>query len=151
MWDGLGVITGVANRPNAVILVEAKSYPAEVLGSGCRATPGSASRILIETSLDATATWLGIARPSTWMGPLYQSANRLAHLYFLRARLGVDAYLVNVCFTGDAAPRDTSHAEWEAAHRDLRTQLGVGERPIPWLADVIVPALTRDELLAGCP
>lgn len=151
VWDALGVIPGAANRPKTVILIEAKSYPGEVLGSGCQATPGGTSRTLIENSLDATAAWLGIARPSSWMGALYQSANRLAHAYFLRERLGVDAYLVNVCFTGDAAPRDTSRAAWAAAHRDHRAELGLGERPIPWLADVIVPALTRDELLTGCP
>jgi hypothetical protein len=151
VWDALGVIVGTANRPKSVILVEAKSYPAEVLGSGCQATLGGTSRTLIEASLDTTAAWLGIERPSSWMGALYQSANRLAHLYFLRERLGVDAYLVNVCFTDDVAPRDTSRAVWETAHQDHREKLGLRERPIPWLADVIVPALTRDELLRGCP
>jgi hypothetical protein len=151
VWDALGVIAGAVNRPKAVILIEAKSYPAEVLGSGYQARSGGTSRRLIEKSLDATAAWVGITRPSSWMGALYQSANRLAHVYFLREQLGVDAYLVNVCFTGDAAPRDTSRAEWVAAHHDHREKLGLGARSIPWLADVIVPALTRDELLAGCP
>lgn len=59
VWDGLAIV-GPPDGQKAYVLIEAKSYPNEVIGSGCQAVEGSPSRKLIESSLDATATWLGV-------------------------------------------------------------------------------------------
>jgi hypothetical protein len=80
------------------------------------------------------------------MGPLYQSAT----LYFLRETVGLNAYMANVCFTGDHA-RPTSGAAWDETHRSVRAALGLAGVPIPWLADVVLPAGSRAELLAHDP
>src|SRR6185436_13515711 len=85
VWDGLGIVQ-LTPSSRAVILVEGKSYPDEVRGSGCKARRGSNARKLIETSLADTATALGICLNSAWLGALYQSANRIAHVHFLRNR-----------------------------------------------------------------
>lgn len=146
VWDAVGLLK--RGERNAVILVEAKSYPAEVIGGGCKAADGGESRKQIERALDATATWLGISRPESWLGKMYQSANRFAFVYFLRERLGVDAYMVNVCFTDDRPPRATSEEEWEKAHEVFRKALKIENVATPWLADILLPALDRSDLLA---
>jgi len=115
-----------------------------VRGRGCQAAAGSEARRTIETSLSATARWLDVQTTNAWMGELYQSANRLAHVYFLRERVGLAAYLLNVCFTADPRMR-TSSEEWSEAHRIFRRELGLEGANMPWLADVVLPAATRSE------
>ena len=120
-WDALATVRlgdqtslqgGHSAKPSSgVLLVEAKSYPAEMESSGCRA--GGRSRALIERSLTEAMRWFG-ADPADWCGPLYQFANRLAHVYFFRERAGVPAWFVNVCFVND--PRTpTTEEEWRRA------------------------------------
>jgi len=58
---------------------------AEIYGNGCQAQ--GASREMIAKALAETKQWCHADPTADWMGPLYQSANRLAHLYFLRERL----------------------------------------------------------------
>lgn len=82
------------------------------------------------------------------MGKLYQSANRIAHMYFLRELLGLEAYMVNVCFTGD--PRTpTTEKEWETAKADFAKHLGICDVATPWLADVFLRAASRAELVTS--
>jgi hypothetical protein len=79
VWDGLGIVT--EGEGNGVILLEGKSYPRELYGSGCQAGPTSRTKIV--AALIATQKWLGVDQSlETWCGPLYQTANRLAHLYW---------------------------------------------------------------------
>ncbi len=145
-WDGLALVERQGGR-TAVVLVEAKSYPGEVLGRGCLATPGSVARRQIEVALDATAAWLGAQRSPEWTGALYQHANRLAHLYFLRELVGADAYLANVQFEGDSR-RPTSAEAWRAASAATYGRLGLAAALVPWCADVLLPATQRSELTA---
>lgn len=145
VWDGLAVVAGASGRP-AVVLVEAKSYPDEVRGSGCQATAGGDALRTIQASLAATAAWLGVRQTPAWLGALYQSANRLAHLCFLRERLGHDAYLVNVCFTGDRR-RPTAPDEWMRADGEFRREMGLADAHTPGLATLILPAM--DETPTG--
>jgi hypothetical protein len=74
---------------------------------------GKTSRAKITEVLDQTARAIG-ARPASieaWLGPLYQTANRLAHLHFLRANLsGHDAWLIHVLFEDDASYRPTTRS-----------------------------------------
>jgi hypothetical protein len=144
VWDGLAVVKQLTAGRDAIILVEAKSYPSEVRGGGCKATPKP--RLKIETALDATAAWLAVRRPASWTGALYQSANRIAHVYFLREKLGLEAYMVNVCFVGD--PRmPTTEETWRQAKQAFRSDLGIADVAVPWLIDVTLPAANREELV----
>jgi hypothetical protein len=122
IWDGLGVADG-----NGVVLVEAKSYPQEFYAGGCKAKARPSLERIIET-VGRTQEWLGVNRdPERWMGPLiagdqssslYQSANRYAHLFWLREIAGVPAWLVHVLI------RRRHHASRSDARR-------VGTRAVP--------------------
>jgi len=148
VWDGLAETDSDALGGRRIFLIEAKSYPQEVHGRGCQATAGSEALATIRRSLDRTAEWLNIKRTPAWEGKLYQSANRIAHLYFLREVLKVNAYMVNVCFVGDSR-RPTDVATWEVAHAAFRAELGIPPQAVPWLADIMVDAGNRAELLAA--
>jgi hypothetical protein len=156
-WDGLARIEG----SQTVVLVEAKNYPAEVRGGGCKATDATAitakspvsrttnARKRIIAALTAAARNLGVRDSSHWTGPLYQYANRLAHVDFL-IRNGVDARMVNVCFTHDPHPtRNTSPEQWLLSCVDLKREIGFIEGAPPWLVDVQLPVRDRSELLTN--
>jgi hypothetical protein len=124
-------------------LAEGKSYPAEMLGRGCMATPASRAPIL--TSLGAAKSWLRARPDADWLGPLYQYANRLAHVYFLRKICGRPAFLANLCFLNDK--RSPPLAAWESQLRVYKEQLGF-PNGIPYSVDVFLPARPRSELLS---
>src|SRR5208283_614822 len=81
----------------------------EICGSGCGAKGASMQRIL--EALTETKISLGVPQEAQWAGTLYQSANRYAHLHFLRAIGGIEAYLVNVYFVNDPHS-PTTVEEW---------------------------------------
>jgi hypothetical protein len=137
-WDALAVM----QPGNAVLLVEGKSYPAEMLGGGCKAS--KAARTRIESSLSAAKARLNAHPDADWLGQLYQFANRLAHVHFLRDVCGAPAYLANLCFVGDPHCA-TSEADWRTQLRTLKTQLGFSHE-IPYCIDVFLEARTRQEL-----
>jgi hypothetical protein len=112
-------------------------------GSGCKAKAQS-SRRLIDHALATTRRWAGANDSADWLGPLYQYANRLAHVYFLRETAGLDAWLANLCFLHDPH-RTTTLAEWKAELAQLKLQLGFVHSPVPHTIDVFLPALTRGE------
>lgn len=139
-WDGLALF-----EPGpGVLLVEAKSYPEEMVGSGCQAT--EKSRPLIATSLTKAKSWLGAEATSDWLGPLYQYANRLSHVYFLREVAEVDAWIVNLCFVDDPH-RPTSLARWQSQLASIKKQLGFSSSRVPYSIDVFLGAHSRDELV----
>jgi hypothetical protein len=145
-WDALAVVDRPGKKPG-VLLVEGKSYPAEVRGGGARPS-AQASRERIITALACTQRWLGVpVEPGRWMGDLYQSANRLAHLYFLREQR-VDAWLTNVYFLADPH-RPTTKAEWARALREVDQELGLlkaRSRPLGFVGKAFLPARKREEL-----
>jgi hypothetical protein len=134
VWDALGVVQRVGT---GVLLLEAKSHVSEISGNGCGAKAETSVK-KIEASLNATKHWLGVRQEIDWRGELYQTANRLAHLYFFREVLQRDAWLANVYFTDDRHSR-TSRSEWDEAVSNVKTTLGISE--IPHYADVYLPAL----------
>ena len=141
-WDALGIVSDLKQRmkPN-IVLVEAKSHLAEIYGSGCQA--GVHSRELIAKSLGLTKVWCNAVAGDVWTGPLYQSANRLAHLYFIRERLNSFAWLVNLCFINDPiGPAD--RVAWEAELTKVKVQLGINS-PVPFVINVFLPALDPNE------
>jgi hypothetical protein len=141
-WDALAIISDSEGkiRPG-VILLEAKSHIREIYGSGCQASPHSREKI--ETALANAKHWCGAEMNADWTGPLYQSANRLAHLYFIRERLKRQAWLVNVYFTNDPIGPAEQHV-WQVELQKVRASLGLPSR-VTFIADVFLPALTSDE------
>ena len=135
VWDALGVVEGSSS---GVVLLEAKSHIAEIAGGGCLAKAERSIEI-IETSLAMTKAWLEVSDEADWKCALYQSANRIAHLYFFRQILGMNAWLVNVYFTADPHS-PTSRAEWDPAVADVKRGLAISK--IPFYADVYLPAIS---------
>ena len=76
------------------------------------------------------------------LATLYQSANRFAHLYFLRKIAGIDAYLVNVYFMNDRhwphSPKTVQ--EWKPAIQDVQGRLGLTV-PVAFSEEVFLDAL----------
>lgn len=144
VWDALARVEyGEVNTGKGVILVEAKSHPPEIYGSGCQASPKS--RRKIEEALLLTKRWLGVKEDIDWTGPLYQSANRLAHLYFFREIANVPAWLVNIYFFNDPHS-PTDHEKWQNALRKVKAELGISSLVIPYMSDIFLEARDRSEL-----
>lgn len=144
VWDALAVVDVPGNKPG-VLLVEGKSYPDEFYGNGTMAkNPHSIARI--QESFARVKGFLK-ARDVDWMhARLYQSANRLAHLYFLREVIGVQAWLVDVCFINDPH-RPTSLDQWMVCIPRIVEELGLGKGDIPTAGFVFLPAKDRAELV----
>ena len=133
-WDGLARL----EASGTVLLIEGKSYPAEMRGSGCLAKDPRSLQ-LINAALNGTKAWLGVARDVDWKGELYQYANRLAHVRFLRER-GVEAWLVNLCFVNDPTKCPTDAPTWTRALAQAKQDLGLSD--ISHVAvDVLLPGL----------
>src|SRR5262249_23668572 len=113
-WDALAIVTHPRAHAPGALLVEGKSYPNEMLKGSCATAKSAESRARIDRALAWTQGRLGIELDTDcWTGPLYQNANRLATLMWLRQR-GVDAWLVHLLFTGDEHSTTTEN-QWEKA------------------------------------
>ena len=141
-WDALGRAAhiGQPDEPKQVFLIEAKAHVGEIVSPPCKAA-SQKSASLIRDSLAETKDYVHSASEADWAGYFYQYTNRLAHLYFLREKLNVDAYLVFVYFVGDEAvhgPR--SRDEWEAALTVMKLCLGIDKkhRLSKYMLDVFV-------------
>jgi hypothetical protein len=145
-WDALAVVEDQAlGVDRGVILIEAKSYPGEMFSGGCGASPKSRPRI--EAALGTTREWLGVSGAADWTGPLYQHANRLAHLYFLREIVHVPAWLVNIYFVNDRRS-PTTQAEWLPALAQARLELGL-TGVAPHEADLFLDVVEQLAVFAG--
>ena len=78
---------------------------------------------------------------TVWTKRLYQSANRLAHLYFLREVAKVDAWLVNVYFLDDRGFKPTAREEWTAALAKVKAEMGTANLSIPYSSDAFLSAI----------
>jgi hypothetical protein len=136
-WDALAIVGGV--NPHGVVLVEAKSHVSE-LASNCGAKD-PASRAKIKKALDRTKQRLGVDPNKDWMNGYYQSANRYAHLLFLRD-LGVQAWLVNVYFLKDEHFRDApaTEADWKIQLEKVREEMGLSGEPVPSASELFPEA-----------
>jgi len=145
VWDALARLEDPSTGTcQGAILVEAKSYPDEMRSSGSGASAQSLR--MIEAALDATCQWLRVARTPAWTGPLYQMANRLAHLYFFREVAGIAAWLLSVNFSDDSH-RPTKRNQWHTALEAAKSELGISPGGVPFYAEVILPAFNRNTLL----
>jgi hypothetical protein len=140
VWDGLAV-THLPDGTQGAILLEAKSYPGELRGGGMAAkSPASRKKIL--DALAQTQAWLGVEpNPERWTQALYQSANRYAHLFFLRELCRVPAWLVHVLFLNDATYIGATQTEWETALPAIERELGL-KNSVPFAGHVFLPAVT---------
>jgi hypothetical protein len=142
-WDALAIAE--TRQGPGVVLVEAKSYPTEMFSSGSDASERSLPQI--KRALAETREKIGVSTEADWLGPLYQSANRLAFLHFLRNRIHRPAWLVNVYFTDDPVPeRTTTRSQWDAALRAVKEELGIQGLDVPYTGEVFLRSRERKEL-----
>ncbi len=87
---------------------------------------------MIHKSLAAAKRYAGAAEASDWMTGYYQAANRLAFLYYLRARRSIPTWLFFIYFIGDSFEVDgvpqqcpTNEAEWKPAIAAMHEALGL--------------------------
>ena len=146
VWDALASVQfGTESEVRGVVLVEAKSHPPEIYGGGWKAS--SESRKKIEQALGQTKHWLRASDQADWTGPLYQSANRLAHLYFFREVVKVPAWLVNLYFLSNPHS-PTTREGWQIALTEVKTALGLDAIIVPFTTDLFLEARERQELTA---
>lgn len=135
VWDGLA-----KTSDGKILLVEAKAHAREL--KSCIKAKAPSSCALINKSLGEAKDFFHASPMADWTEPYYQYANRLAHLYFLREKNGIDAYLLFLYFMNDIAmngPR--SQSEWESIIDEVHEHLDVareqlGERVIDIYTDV---------------
>ena len=138
-WDGLAR----TNRGD-LILVEAKAHISEMCSSPTGAKGKSLE--LIRASLDETKRFLRSRAKVDWSTCFYQYTNRLAHLYFLREKAHLPAYLLLIYFLNDHDMRGpTTEAEWQGAIKLTETFLGLRRHP---LSQYILHAFIDVEMLA---
>jgi hypothetical protein len=144
VWDGLARVH-LHTGAEGVVLVEGKSYPNELYGPGCTATAED-SKQRIRSALERTQAWFGLPiGADRWLGRLYQSANRLAHLYFLREVAGVEAWLLHTCFINDVDHVPVNEEAWRLAIEHADRELGLAEAS-PYAGAVFLRARPRTEL-----
>jgi hypothetical protein len=110
-WDGLA-----CTKEGKLILVEAKAYIEEAVDYRSKASANALA--WIKKRLDEAKTAFRANPDAPWDSPLYQMANRLAHLYYLADINRKDAYLLFVDFAN--APDveiPASPEEWKGAIR----------------------------------
>jgi hypothetical protein len=145
VWDGLARVH-LRTGGEGVLLLEAKSYPKELFGRGCTAKAAQ-SKQLIRSALERTQAWLGLpVDADRWIGRLYQSANRLAHLYFLREVAGIDAWLAHACFLDDIDHVPITEDAWRRGLEDADRELGLAESS-PFAGAAFLAARPRSELV----
>jgi hypothetical protein len=153
VWDGLATVR-FADGGRGVVLAEAKSHPEEFYAGGTKAK-SDASLTLIRASIARTQEGLGIpVDVDRWLYPLrstpssslYQSANRLAHLHFLRDIAGVEAWLVHVLFVEDRTHFPTSRSRWRQALTQIEHELGLRGVSVPFAGHVFLPGREPHEL-----
>ena len=143
VWDALAVVVFPDRRPG-ILLAEGKSYPSEFRGGGTKA--GEVAREKISQAIASTQRWLCVDDVADlWLGDLYQSANRLAHLYWLREVAKVEAWLVHLLFTDDYTHRGASREEWDRDLPLIDQQLGLVSQTA-WAGHAYLPALAPEEL-----
>jgi hypothetical protein len=140
-WDALALIDSFdIHREPIPLLVEAKSHLSEIYGDGCKAEhPDSVRKI--QRALSATKTYWKVDESADWTGPLYQYANRLAHLYFFLRRLSKPAWLINIYFTDDPI-ESTSIDQWKPEITKVKDAVGLSSE-IPNIMEIFLSAVSR--------
>jgi hypothetical protein len=121
-WDALGV------SEDEIILVEAKANIPEIVSPGTGAkNPKSISKI--RNSLDEVKKYLNISNDINWTGTFYQYVNRIAHLYYLREKNKIKAYLLFIYFINDITVHGPkTKDEWIGAIQTMECYLGLDKK-----------------------
>lgn len=137
-WDGLAT-----TEDGGLILVEAKAYIEEAVDYRSKAGPEALAQI--HKRLDEAKSAFRASPDACWHTPLYQMANRLAHLYFLAEINKRDAYLVFVNFANapDVALPATRE-EWQGAIRLERKCLGLKDSELSRRTAAVIIDLKED-------
>ncbi len=129
-WDAVARARGPSTR--GLVLVEAKSHMNEITSSSSAKDARSVETI--DRAFAATKRYLGVSPTAAWTSRHYQVANRLAFLYYLRARRNIPAWLAFVYFTGDAfevdgvpQPCPTDARGWRPTLEAMKTHLSLPE------------------------
>ena len=132
-WDGLA-----RTASGKLILVEAKAYVEECVDYKSRASSDAARTI--RKRLNQAQKAFGAAQDARWHSPLYQMANRLAHLHYLAGINEKDAYLIFLHFANAPdVPEPTSVEAWEGAIRLSRKCLGLTDsKLLRRVADIVL-------------
>lgn len=93
-WDAVAKL-----QDGSWLLVEAKAHLGELKSPGSQAIPKSLEKIT--ALMNAAKKSYGVEPNISWTDKYYQQANRMAVLWFLNEKYKENAYLLNVCFTGD--------------------------------------------------
>src|SRR5260370_40392383 len=101
---------------------------------------------MIRRVLERTHECLGLtADADRWLSSVYQSANRVAPLYFLREVASVEEWLVHGCFIDDMDHVPIGEAEWRRGLEQAEHELGLAEAT-PYAGSAFLPAHPRTEL-----
>ena len=132
-WDGLGRATG-----DKIILLEAKAHIDECVDYKSGASEDS-FKVIVQRLEEAREAF-GARPDAPWDSPLYQHANRLAHLHFLHGINDVDAYLVYIYFANAPdVPSPVTEPEWLGAIRLTNKCLGLKDSDLfRRVADVVI-------------
>jgi hypothetical protein len=135
-WDGLG--RAEDGKRTVYLLVEAKANIREIFSSCAARSPESLHTI--DRSLREAQRWLKAKPHFEWTAGFYQYANRLAHLFFLREKVRVPAYLINIHFVGDKTLTPTDANAWEAALELQKHLMGIPPRVLATkVIEVLLP------------
>ena len=122
VWDALATTAS-----GKKLFVEAKAHIRELISPPSKALAADSAK-RIQKALRETRAFIAPRSDADWSSTFYQYANRLAYLYFLREKNGVDTHLVFVGFTGDHDMKGPSSPEaWEAAYTVIEGALGIQE------------------------
>ena len=121
-WDALGV------SDDEIILVEAKANIPEIVSPGTSAkNPESINKISI--SFDKVKKYLNISNDIDWTGTFYQYVNRIAHLYYLREKNDIKAYLLFIYFINDITVHGPkTKDEWLGVIQVMECYLGLDKK-----------------------
>lgn len=121
-WDALGV------SGDEIILVEAKANIPEMVSPGTGAkNPHSIKKI--RNSLDEVKKYLSVSDSIDWTGTFYQYVNRIAHLYYLREKNQIKAYLLFIYFINDITVHGPkTKDEWFGAIQTMECYLGLSKK-----------------------
>lgn len=142
-WDGLAIVER-RSGDFGVLLVEAKAHTEEIKSGGMRAS-ANASKQQIQRAIHATQNWLTVPEKTrgNWYGENYQTANRIAHLYWLRQVAGIDAWLLHLLVVEDRTYIPTPREAWSSAIAEVENELGLNEGFVPHYGHAFINGLPK--------
>lgn len=128
-WDALAKTKNVNPKKIKYFIIEAKANIPEFVSPRCEAS--TESKKIIDKSLNDTKGYLNIKNDIDWSKEFYQYTNRVAHLYFLREKCGLNAYLLNIYFINDNSVNGPkTESEWKGAIQTAKIYLGLNRHKL---------------------